>query len=79
MKDLVLKTLKLEDWMQMLEREALEQEEILASLQAEVDSLQTKICCCNEATSRPLSGNGSWEDPFTLEYAEENEYHLTGM
>ena len=48
---------------------------MIASLQAEVDSLQTKICRCNEATSRPLSGNGSQEDPFTLEYAEENEYH----
>ena len=48
---------------------------MVASLQAEVDSLQTKICHCNKATSRPLSGNGSREDPFTLEYAEENEYH----
>ena len=45
------------------------------SLQAKVDRLQTKICHCNEVTSRPLSGNGSQEDPFTLEYAEENKYH----
>ena len=48
---------------------------MVALLQAEVDSLQMKICRCNEATSRPLSGNGSQEDPFTLEYAEENKYH----
>ena len=59
MKNLVLKTLRLEDRMQMLEREALEREGMVASLQAEVDSLQSKICRCNEATSRPLSGNGS--------------------
>ena len=48
---------------------------MIASLQAKVDSLQMKICHCNEAASRPLSENGSQEDPFTLEYAEENEYH----
>ena len=48
---------------------------MVALLQAKVGSLQTKICCCNEATSRPLSGSSSQEDPFTLEYAEENEYH----
>ena len=48
---------------------------MIASLQAEVDNLQMKICCCNEAASRPLSGNGSREDLFTLEYAEENKYH----
>ena len=74
-KNLVLKTSKLEDWMQILKREALEREEMVASLQAKVDNLQTKICRCNEATSRPLSRNGSREDPFTLEYAEKNEYH----
>ena len=59
MKNLVLKTSRLEDRMQMFEREALEREEMIASLQAEVDSLQTKICRCNDATSRPLSGNSS--------------------
>ena len=59
MKNLVLKTSKLEDRMQMFEREALEQEEMITSLQAKVDSLQTKICRCNKATSRPLSENGS--------------------
>ena len=75
MKDLVLKTSRLEDQMQILKREAFEREEMVASLWAKVDNLQTKICRCNEATSRPLSGNGSQEDPFTLEYAEENEYH----
>ena len=48
---------------------------MIASLQVKVDVLQTKICCCYEAASRPLLGNGSWEDPFTLEYTEENEYH----
>ena len=48
---------------------------MVASLQAKIYCLQMKICHCNEATSRPLSGNWSWEDPFTLEYAEENEYH----
>ena len=48
---------------------------MVTSLQAEVDNLQTKICCCNEATFRPLLGNGSQEDPFTLVYAEENEYN----
>ena len=75
MKNLVLKTSKLEDRMQMLEREALKREEMIVSLQAEVDSLQSKICRCNKAVSRPLSGNGSRNDPFTLEYAEENKYH----
>ena len=59
MKNLVLKTSMLEDQMHMLEREALERENMVASLQAKVDSLQTKICRCNKATSRPLSGNGS--------------------
>ena len=48
---------------------------MIASLQVEVDGLQAKICRCNEAAPRPLSGNGSREDPFTLEYAEEDEYH----
>ena len=59
MKNLVEKVSRLEDQMQLLEREALEQEGMVASLQAKVDSLQTKICRCNEVTSRPLSGNGS--------------------
>ena len=75
MKNLVGKISKLEDRMHLLEREALEREEMVVSLQTEVDSLQMKICHCNDVTSRPLSGNGSREDPFTLEYAEENEYH----
>ena len=44
-------------------------------LQAEVDNLQLKICCCNEATSRPLSGSGTRESPFKLEYMDENENH----
>ena len=75
MKNLVLKTSKLEDQMLLLEREALEWEDMVASLQAKVDVLQTKICRCHEATSRPLSRSSSREDPFTLEYAKENEYH----
>ena len=58
-----------------MEEEGLVREEMIASLQAEVDSLQTKICRCNETVPRPSSGNGSQDDPFTLEYAEENEYH----
>ena len=75
MKNVVEKISKLEDQMHSLERERLERENMIALLQIEVDSLQTRICHCNEATSRPLSGSGSREDPFTLEYAEENEYH----
>ena len=59
MKDLVLKTSKLEDRMHTLEREALEREDMVALLLAEVDNLQTKICHCHKATSKPLSGNGS--------------------
>ena len=75
MKNLLDRFSGMEAWMHILEQEGLVREEMIASLQAEVDSLQTKICCCNEAASRPLSGNGSREDPFTLEYAEENKYH----
>ena len=75
MKNLIGKISKLEDQMHSLEVEALEREDLVASLQVEVDVLQTKICHCHKATSRPLSGNGSQEDPFTLEYTEENEYH----
>ena len=61
--------------MHALEVEGLEREDMVASLQAKVDCLQTKICCCNKATSRPLSGNGTREDPFKLEYVEESKYH----
>ena len=60
--------------MHALEIEGLEREDMVASLQAEVDSLQLKIYCCNKSSSRPLYGNGSREDPFTLEYTEENKY-----
>ena len=74
MKNLIGKILRLEDCMLVLKREGLEREDKVALLQAEVNGLQTKICRCNEPSSRPLSGNGSREDPFTLEYAEENEY-----
>ena len=75
MKNLIGKILRLEDRMHVLEREGLEREDMVASLQAEVDSLQSKICHCNEATSRPLSGNGTREAPFELEYTDESEYH----
>ena len=75
MKNLVGKISKLEDRMLILEQDGLEQEDMVALLQAKVDSLQLKICHYNEVTSRLLSGSGSREDPFTLEYAEENEYH----
>ena len=48
---------------------------MVASLQAEVDNLQLKIYHCNEATSRPLSGNRTREDPFDLEYASKSKNH----
>ena len=59
MKNLVGKISKLEDWLRVLKVEGLEREDMVASLQAKVDSLQSKICWCNEATTRPLSGNGT--------------------
>ena len=59
MKDLILKISKLEDRMHTLEREFLEREDMVTLLHAKVNVLQTKICRCNEATSRPLSGNSS--------------------
>ena len=65
----------LEERMHVLEEEGLVQEEMIASLQAEVDGLQSKICHCNEAMSRPLSGSGTRESSFELEYADESEYH----
>ena len=75
MKNLLDRFSGMEARMHILKEEGLVREEMITSLQAKVDNLQTKICHCHEATSRPLSGAGSQEDPFTLEYAEENEYH----
>ena len=74
-KNLLDKFSEMEARMHMLEEEGLVREDMIASLQVEVDSLQLKICRCNEVTSRPLSGSGTWESPFELEYADENEYH----
>ena len=54
----------LEERMHMLEEEGLVQEEMISSLQAKVDSLQSKICHCNEATSRPLSGEWDSQESF---------------
>ena len=75
MKNLLDRFSRMEAWMHILEEEGLVREEMIASLQVEVDSLQLKICHCNEIAPRPSSGNGSRDDPFTLEYAEEDEYH----
>ena len=47
--------------MHMLEEEGLVREDMITSLQIKVDSLQSKICRCNKATSRPLSGSETWE------------------
>ena len=66
MKNLLDRFLGLEEHMHLLEEEGLVWEEMIASLQAEVDGLQLKICCCNEVTSRLLSGSGTWESPFKL-------------
>ena len=59
MKNLLDKFSRMEARMHILEEEGLVREEMITSLQAEVDGLQSKICRCNEATSRPLSGAGS--------------------
>ena len=75
MKNLLDKFSRMEARMHILEEEGLVREEMIASLQAEVDNLQTKICHCHETVPRPSSRNGSQDNPFTLEYVEENEYH----
>ena len=89
MKNLLDRFSGLEEHVHLLKEEGLVWEEMIASLQAEVDglqaevdslqaevdSLQLKICCCNEATSRPLSGSRTWESPFKLEYTDESKYH----
>ena len=75
MKNLLDRFSGLEEHMHVLEEEGLIREEMITSLQAKVDGLQSKICCCNEATSRPLSGSGTRESPFELEYTDDSEYH----
>ena len=52
MKNLLDKFSGLEEQMHMLKEEGLVWEEMISSLQAEVDSLQSKICRCNEPRSR---------------------------
>ena len=74
MKNLLDRFSGMEARMHILEEEGLVREEMIASLQAKVDVLQSKICRCNETVPRPSSGNGSQDDPFTLEYTEENKY-----
>ena len=64
----------MEQCVKILEEEGLEREDMVASLQLEVDDLKMKICRCNVPRSRPLSRKGTREVPFELEYASDLEY-----
>ena len=64
----------MEQRIKILEEKGLEREDMVASLQLEVDDLKTKICHCNFPRSRPSSREGTREVPFELEYASDSEY-----
>ena len=64
----------MEQCIKFLEEEGLEREDMVVSLQVEVDDLKTKVCHCTVPQSRPLSREGSREVPFELEYASDSEY-----
>ena len=64
----------MEQRVKFLEEEGLEREDMVTLLQIKVDDLKTKICCCEAPCSRLLSGEGTREVPFELEYASDSEY-----
>ena len=75
----------MEERLAILEERSIEQEGRIDNLEriaeekvAEIEELKGKLCHCSERSPVIASGSGTQEEPFELEYADQEEGSTTG-